>query len=310
MGAGGKTVLAVARHSFSTPTSALSSVTVFTLVSVLVWSVGTSHTVFDDIVIVAVVVLLAVAIYLQSSWLMPMAERMNDKVVWRIPTTEPVAALTIDDVPLFDKPSVLENILDVLKLNKVTATFMVMSGFDLPEASGGMDDKSRQRCRNLLKRAVAEGHELANHLQFDKPAISMSNEQFDEAFLHCDKLIAELSGESFRSRSKRWFRPASAVWNAHMLQVAEEHGYTAVIGNCHPFDAADASRHLNSTFLKARVKRGCIVIVHDRWHTPKTLEKALPIIAEHTKLVTLSELQGIAAKCPGKEAATDNKKEG
>ncbi|CAK9056477.1 unnamed protein product [Durusdinium trenchii] len=71
---------------------------------------------------------------------------------------------------------------------------MIMSGFDLPLEQGGAPKELRAKYRALLARAVSEGHELGNHLQFDRPAIAMPPEDFDSAFDHCDRLIAELSG--------------------------------------------------------------------------------------------------------------------
>lgn len=309
MGGGAATVTAVFRQLLTTPFRASSSLVMLLLVLATLSGVGSSKTLVDDFVGAMFVLIIGLSVYTQSDWLMPVAEILSDEVVWRIPTTQEVAALTIDDVPLFDQPSVLEEILNVLRANKVTATFMVMSGFDLPHTDGGMEDEARKRCRALLTRAVAEGHELANHLQFDKPAMIMTDDEFDKAFLHCDHLLAELSGgeESWRSQRRRWFRPASAVWNEHMLSVAREYGYTPVIGNCHPFDAADVSRHFNSAYLKTLVKGGDIIVVHDRWHTPQTLQEALPVISKRLQLVTVSELCRVAEKDPAKPTLRDRR---
>mmetsp|Transcript_16801 Transcript_16801/g.43432 ORF Transcript_16801/g.43432 Transcript_16801/m.43432 type:complete len:333 (+) Transcript_16801:91-1089(+) len=269
-----------------------SSLTISALVIVI-----RSQILYDDMVILAIVVLLALIVYYQLDWMLGPVEWLAPEVVWRIPVRSPRAALTIDDVPLLARPTAFEDLLDVLKKHEVKATLFVMSGFDLPTAQGGMESKARERCRELLKRAVEEGHELANHMQFDKPAIAMSNQEFDEAFLHCDTLLAELVGgkDAWLGRQCRWFRPASAMWNQHMLKVAEEHGYTTVISNCYPHDVAAVTRHFNAGYLQRRVRPGAVIVVHDRWHTPATLDKALPLIAEKgIELVTLSRLQEVA----------------
>jgi len=312
-------VKAVIKHAFGTPLSAFISTSIVMVVLMVNFFVLVSSTWLDNFIVAAVVLLFGLGVYTNSDYLISFAEKVSDKVVWRLPTTEPYAALTIDDVPLFDEPTNLEEILDVLKENKVTATFMIMSGFDLQQADGGMEDKARKRCRKLLERAVNEGHELANHLQFDIPAISMKQDEFDTAFEHCDKLLADISGEeSWRGRETRWFRPASGVWSEHMVMSAEARGYKTVLGNCHPFDAADASRVANATYLKRMVTPGCIIVIHDRWHTPKTLRLALPKIAERgVKLVTLSSLEEASKNHPSKskskhleKVADGTKKEG
>mmetsp|Transcript_140891 Transcript_140891/g.366749 ORF Transcript_140891/g.366749 Transcript_140891/m.366749 type:complete len:178 (-) Transcript_140891:250-783(-) len=156
-----------------------------------------------------------------------------------------------------------------------------------------MEPGLRQRCRELLKRAVAEGHELGNHQQFNQPAITLSEDDFERAFLHCDSLLAELSGgkAAWAEKRKRWCRPASGFWSTHVKEVAMANGYTLVLGNCFPIDTIAATRFVNVPYLTCRVRPGAVVIVHDKWHTPATLDKALPqIAARGIKLGTLSEL--------------------
>merc|ERR1719491_1509968 len=124
----------------------------------------------------------------------------------------------------------------------------------------------------------------------------MTPKDFDKAFLHCDELISGIYGkEAWKARAKHWFRPASALWNRHILSTATEKGYTTVIANCFPHDVAAPSRHVNHIYLGQRARPGSVIVVHDRWHTPTTLDKALPKIAKRgVKLGTLSDLQSVA----------------
>uniref|UniRef100_A0A7S1M5Q7 NodB homology domain-containing protein n=1 Tax=Alexandrium catenella TaxID=2925 RepID=A0A7S1M5Q7_ALECA len=265
--------------------------------SALLFGAAATEHVIDDLAVFLVLLLVASLAYLQSDWALAYLERFSPDVVWRIPTRQKMAALTIDDVPLLEQPTSLEEILDVLKEHEVTATLFVMSGFDLAPEKGGMKPEARKRCRELLQRAVAEGHEFGNHLQFDFPAIAMEPPAFDAAFGHCDRLLAELAGgeQAWRDRPRRWFRPASAMWNSHILRRAREKGYTTVIANCYPHDVASVTRRLNARYLKWRVRPGAVVIVHDRWHTPETLRQALPYIkSQGLRLGTLSALQAAA----------------
>merc|ERR1712060_943437 len=111
--------------------------------------------------------------------------------------------------------------------------------------------------------------------------------------------------EAWRARPRRWFRPASALWNRHILDKARETGYTTVISNCYPHDVASVTRHINVAYLAKRARPGAVIVVHDRWHTAETLRKALPLIAKKgLKLGTLSELQGVA----NGEASSNGKK--
>lgn len=298
------TAKAVAKSILASP-SALAGVAAATGAAVIVVaSALRSVTLLDDLALVLFVGWVAKVVYLQPDYVLQVVERFLP-VVFRIPIQEPRAALTIDDVPLLAKPTKFEEILDVLKKHGVTATLFIMSGFALPPEEGGMQKEQREHCLELLRRAVAEGHELGNHLQFDKPAIVMTPEDFDIAFMHCDQLISGIHGkEAWKERQKHWFRPASALWNRHILATANAKGYTTVIANCFPHDVADVSRHVNHTYLGQRARPGAVIVVHDRWHTPDTLDKALPKIAKRgIKLGTLSALQAAAdAEAGGKKA--------
>merc|ERR1712039_1110346 len=106
--------------------------------------------------------------------------------------------------------------------------------------------------------------------------------------------LAELYGgeKVWRGRRYRWFRPASALWNGNMLKQAQAKGYTLAIASAYHWDHMDVARHAGPTYLANRVRPGAIIVVHDRWHTPETLRKALPKIkAKGMRLGTLSDLQ-------------------
>lgn len=251
--------------------------------------------------VLTLAVLLGVLAYLQPDWVIAWVERLEPRVVWRYcDVAGRVAALSIDDVPLLNSPSSLEEILDVLKDNGAKATLFVMSGYEVDRSLG---EAERTRYRRLLHRAVAEGHELGNHTMFDEPTIAMEKTRFEEAMAHCDGLLRDIQGEnSWRSRPRRWFRPGSAMWNERIISVASALGYTLVITNCFPFDPAPPTRFVNAPYLIRRVRPGSVICLHDRWHTPATLAKALPTLREAGfQLVTVSELHDRACSC-GPEA--------
>lgn len=298
------TAKAVAKSILASPHALAGVAAAVGAAGLVIASAWRSATTLDDLSLLLFGCWVAKVVYLQPDYVLQVVERFLPIVVFRIPIQEPMAALTIDDVPLLAKPTHFEELLGVLKKHSVTATLFIMSGFALPPEEGGMPKEQRERCMALLRRAVAEGHELANHLQFDKPAIVMTPEDFDVAFLHCDQLISEVHGrEAWKKRQKHWFRPASALWNQHILATATAKGYTTVIANCFPHDVAEVSRHVNHTYLAQRARPGAVIVVHDRWHTPETLDKALPKIAKRgLKLGTLSALQAAAdAEASGKK---------
>ena len=77
-------------------------------------------------------------------------------------------ALTIDDAP----SDLLGPVLDALKACGVKATFFVIADFCSTYAR-----------RQLLERAVREGHELGNHMCDDVSCHGMSAEEFEKDLL-------------------------------------------------------------------------------------------------------------------------------
>ena len=73
-------------------------------------------------------------------WLFP-------KYVWEIPNRENKIYLTFDDGPI---PEITEWVLDVLKEEKIKATFFCI-GDNIQKNSG------------IFKRIIAEGHSVGNH---------------------------------------------------------------------------------------------------------------------------------------------------
>lgn len=232
---------------------------------------------------------MVVAAYFQVNAFVSFSEWWCPEVIWRSKARTELhnrrAALTIDDVPFQNSPSSLEEILDILHQHGAKATFMVMSGFDKD------GDKTSERYKALLRRAIAEGHELGNHNMFDEPAASLSPIEFEAKLKHCDALLGEIYGEEeWKARPHRWHRPGSGFWTAGMLKTAKVMGYKTVLANCFPNDIFSWTRLLNAPYLKLRARPGCIILLHDRWHTPATLREALPSLCQRLHLVTLSEL--------------------
>ncbi|WP_231563527.1 polysaccharide deacetylase family protein [Anoxybacillus sp. KU2-6(11)] len=74
-------------------------------------------------------------------------QRLNDDIVWNIPTDEKMVAITFDDGPdILYTP----DILTILKQYDAKATFFVV-GF------------RAEKYPDIIKRQMNEGHEVANH---------------------------------------------------------------------------------------------------------------------------------------------------
>lgn len=149
----------------------------------------------------------------------------------------------------------------------------------------------------MLARAVAEGHELANHSTIDELVAGLSQEDFETKFRHCHRLISKLQ-PGFHNRPFRWFRPGGGAWTPRMLRFIEDMGYTAVLTNVYPILELPLPRlglssfgaWLTAIFMRYRARPGSILLVHDRWHTPATLRNALPYITAQYDVGTVSQL--------------------
>lgn len=204
--------------------------------------------------------------------------RINPGVLFYVNTDRPVVALTLDDGP---DPAVTPRILDLLAEHGAHATFFLI-GERMPGNEA------------LLTRMRADGHELANHLDQDVPAIGLSAADFEHQLLHTDSLLAAPPSAA----SGKWCRPGSGWFNTRMLGQLSANGYRLALGSVYPHDLLLRSPHLITAFILNRVFAGSVLILHDGDGHPertfRVLERVLPALkARGYELVTLSELSAL-----------------
>jgi peptidoglycan/xylan/chitin deacetylase (PgdA/CDA1 family) len=193
--------------------------------------------------------------------------------LYYVPTKAKAVALTIDDGP--DRVTT-PLILDVLRDNQAHATFFVITS----RVSGNED---------LLRRMLAEGHEVGNHMPRDEPSLELAPEEFERQLLESHGILSAFA-------SMRWFRPGSGKYDPRMLATLERHGYRCALGSAYPFDPQIRWSWFSRRFILSNVRTGSIVILHD-WgskgrRTVKTLSKVLPALAQRGFCtLTLSELE-------------------
>eukprot|EP00958_Prasinococcus_capsulatus_P026736 scaffold4990_cov387-Prasinococcus_capsulatus_cf.AAC.18 len=165
-------------------------------------------------------------------------------------------SLTIDDAPTEHT----EELLDVLKENGVTATFFIIS------------DLGRAR-REVVKRMLREGHEIANHYSIDTKSFRDPPEVFEARLLDCERFINEVKGEVAAEETDgetapevKWFRPGGGFFHKGMYTALDRHRYQLVLGNVYPWDAADwrcvlaASRGPGTTSAQAAWRGPCYCV--------------------------------------------------
>src|SRR3977135_1554635 len=188
----------------------------------------------------------------------------------------PFIALTFDDGP---SATLTPKLLDLLAARHLKATFFVVvqNAADHPE---------------ILKRAVREGHEIANHSWSHPNLGKMSDDAVRRELQKTDDAIAAAIGKrptlmrppygSITARQKKW--------------IHEEFGYRIIIWDVDPLDWKRPGPSVVTSRILKETRAGSIVLAHDIH--PPTIE-AMPatfdqLMKKGFKSVTVTELLGMA----------------
>jgi len=194
----------------------------------------------------------------------------------------PYIALTFDDGP---NATLTPKLLDLLAARHLKATFFVVgqNAADHPE---------------ILKRAVREGHEIANHSWSHPNLGKMSDEAVRRELQKTDDAITTAIGKrptllrppygSITARQKKW--------------IHEEFGYRIIIWDVDPLDWKRPGPSVVTARILKETHAGSIVLSHDIH--PPTIE-AMPatfdqLMKKGFKSVTVTELLAMATPVPPK----------
>jgi peptidoglycan/xylan/chitin deacetylase (PgdA/CDA1 family) len=197
----------------------------------------------------------------------------------------PYIALTFDDGP---NPTLTPKLLDLLAAHRMKATFFVVgqNAADHPD---------------ILRRAVREGHEIANHSWSHPNLGKMSDEAVRRELQKTDDAIFAAIGKrptllrppygSITARQKRW--------------IHDDFGYRIIIWDVDPFDWKRPGPIAVCNRIVKETRAGSIVLAHDIH--PPTIE-AMPATFDQLdrkgfKSVTVSELLAMATPLPPKPTA-------
>lgn len=192
-------------------------------------------------------------------------------------------ALTFDDGPW---PQMTSKVLDVLKKNKVKATFFVVG-------------KQVEQNPNLMIQIVHDGHAVGNHTwshQYFQYSESAAASELDKT----STLIYNLTGVK-----TSLFRPPAGILTNGLVASANQKNYATVMWSV---DSKDWRYYRNSPqalidSVLQEAKPGGVVLLHDGGGDRSTTIEALPkIITELKKrgydFVTVPELLAMADKKP------------
>jgi peptidoglycan/xylan/chitin deacetylase (PgdA/CDA1 family) len=194
----------------------------------------------------------------------------------------PFIALTFDDGP---NATLTPKLLDLLAARHLKATFFVVgqNAADHPD---------------ILKRAVREGHEIANHSWSHPNLGKMSDDAVRRELQKTDDAIAAAIG-----KRPTLMRPPYGSITAHQKRwIHEEFGYRIIIWDVDPLDWKRPGPSVVTSRILKETHAGSIVLAHDIH--PPTIE-AMPATFEQLqkkgfKSVTVTELLSMATPVPPK----------
>lgn len=196
-------------------------------------------------------------------------------VLWRVPTSTKIIALTIDDAPSEHTREIME----ILKENDARATFFVIGS----QVSGR---------EGRLKDLVINGNELGNHAMHDEPSRALSDEKLASEIEAVEDMVLEAYATAGSEPPPKYFRPGSGFFSERMRAMLGRMGYQLVLGSIYPHDPQISLWRLNARHILSMLRPGGIIICHDRrgWTAPM-LRTVLPEIRRKGyQIVTVSEL--------------------
>ena len=192
----------------------------------------------------------------------------------------PYIALTYDDGP---HATLTPRLLDLLAAHRMKATFFVVGQcvVDHPD---------------LLRRAVREGHEIANHSWSHPNLGKMSDEAVRRELQKTDDAIVAATGK----RPTLMRPPYGSITANQKRWIHDEFGYRIIIWDVDPLDWKRPGPSVVTARILKETKAGSIILAHDI-HAP-TLE-AMPatfdqLMKKGFKSVTVTELLSMAKTPP------------
>ena len=222
--------------------------------------------------IVAIVLACTIANFLPIS-----ASSAEDENVYRCHGNSSMkVALTFDDGP---HPKYTPQILDILKKYDVKATFFMIG-------------ENVTLYPELVKRILAEGHEIGNHTYTHKKITDYSERQLNDEMRECEAAIYEVI-----EYQPKLFRPPGGKLDQKVIKLAEAFDYKVILWNIDTRDWAHESSESIKKNIIEHIEAGSIILMHDyigsNSPTPKALELFLPrLLEEGYSFSVVSELLG------------------
>ena len=193
----------------------------------------------------------------------------------RIRTEGPFIAMTFDDGP---HPVHTPRLLDILKRRNIKATFFVVG-------------TNVRRYPQLIRRMIAEGHEIGNHTVNHKYLSRISVEEARAEVLGCERAIVAACGVK-----PRILRPPGGHINDRVkVWLKKEFGYSTIMWAVDPEDWKRPGSDVVAHRIISETDPGEIVLAHDiHGPTIAAMPRALDgLLSNGYRFVTVSQLIAI-----------------
>lgn len=184
-------------------------------------------------------------------------------LIWEIPNKNNCVYLTFDDGPI---PEVTEWVLDVLKKEKIKATFFCIGD-------------NIQKHPTIYQRILNEGHQTGNHTFNHLNGWKTKTSNYIENFKLCETEHLKLNTEH-----SLLFRPPYGKITLRQSKKIQKLGYKIVMWDVlsYDFNPKVTAEKCKENVLK-NTSSGSIIVFHDSLKAEKTLKEVLPEIIRELK---------------------------
>lgn len=198
--------------------------------------------------------------------------------VFRVNCPEPLVALTFDDGP---DPIYTRSLLEILKKYNAKATFFMVG-------------KAAQDHPEILQQVYNEGHCVGNHGWSHISLANLSTSARVREVRKCSQTLSPYESS--------FFRPPYGHQTLFSALIIRLMGYKIIGGDVVPLDWTQASTEEIELNLKANLKPGSIVILHDRLFSAGqssrpdrtnsliAVERLISTFGSHFRFVTIKDL--------------------
>jgi peptidoglycan-N-acetylglucosamine deacetylase len=184
----------------------------------------------------------------------------------------PYIAMTFDDGP---NPATTPRLLDMLKQRNIKATFFMIG-------------QNAERHPDLVRRILAEGHEIGNHSWTHPQLSKLSDERVTEEITKTQETIKNASG--FTPTLLR--PPYGAITPRQRAWIENQFGLNIILWSVDPFDWKRPGPSVITQRILSGARPGAIILSHD---IHKQTVDAMPatldaLLAKGYKFVTVSQL--------------------